>query len=179
MEGDTSIRGWPHRLAPGVGVVLFGVALYVLHRELELIRLHEVLDQVRRIPATALLAAVAASTASYLILTQYDGLALRYVGDRVGLKRSSLAAHIGFAFGQNVGFTVFSGAPMSQSARRSAHRSVGARARLRTESPRSARREAADKPCKKGYTPLPDWGNNDVIARWDHGDIEDHVDQGR
>ncbi|PWB72518.1 MAG: hypothetical protein C3F15_10985 [Holophagae bacterium] len=112
MEGDTTARGWPHRLAPAVGVILFGVALYVLHRELELIRLHEVIEQFRRIPVRNLLAAVAAAAASYLILTQYDTLALRYVGARVGLKRSSLAAYIGFAFAQNVGFTVFSGAPM-------------------------------------------------------------------
>ena len=112
MAGDTSVRGWPHRLAPAVGVILFGVALYVLHRQLQLIRLHEVIEQFRSIPTRALLAAVAATAASYLILTRYDALALRYVGAQVGFKRSSLAAYLGFAFAQNVGFTLFSGAPM-------------------------------------------------------------------
>jgi phosphatidylglycerol lysyltransferase len=112
MAPDTSARGWLHRLAPVVGVILFGVALYVLHRELELIRLHEVIDQFRRIPTRILLTAIAATAFSYLVLTQYDTVALRYVGARVGLKRSSLAAYLGFAFAQNVGFTLFSGAPV-------------------------------------------------------------------
>ncbi len=59
--------------------------------------------------ALAVFAAVALTAASYLLLTGYDFLALRYVGRRLRVRDILLASFTAFAFSNNLGFQLLSG----------------------------------------------------------------------
>ena len=58
-----------------VGLSLFIAALAVLHRLLGEFRGHQIIAELRAVPAGALWAAAALTAASYLLLTAYDWLA--------------------------------------------------------------------------------------------------------
>jgi len=64
------------------------------------------------LPASTLLVAAALTALSYLVLTGYDLLSLRYIGQSLAWWRAAFASFIGYAFSHNIGLTVFSGAPV-------------------------------------------------------------------
>ena len=68
-----------HSLVPLFGILLFSGALWVLHHELKAYHLQDIVRHLREIPAHRLLPALALTFLSYLIMTEYDILALRYV----------------------------------------------------------------------------------------------------
>jgi len=105
-------RRWVRWLPPLLGIVLFAVALFVLHRELHRISWHQLLARLAVMPVWALLAASAATVASYFFLSQYDVLSLRYVGAAVPYRKGTLAGFLSYSFAHSVGMTVFSGAPL-------------------------------------------------------------------
>ncbi len=100
------------RLAPVLGVGLFLLALWVLRRELGRYHYRDLLTQLDRLPLAALVLALALTAGSYLVLTCYDALSLRYVERPLPWRRSALAAFLGYAFSHNMGFAIFSGAPL-------------------------------------------------------------------
>ena len=67
-------------LRPLLGVALFLLALGVLDKQLEAHSLAQVRTQLRAISDSLLLAAIGFAVVSYITLTFYDLLALRYVG---------------------------------------------------------------------------------------------------
>ncbi len=93
-------------------MVLFAVALAVLHRELAHLHLHEVITHLRSMPASVVAAAAGLTVVSYLVLTLYDVLSVRYVGAGLPYRQTALVSFLGYSFAQNVGFTLFSGAPL-------------------------------------------------------------------
>jgi phosphatidylglycerol lysyltransferase len=97
------------RLALAATAVIFCAALAVLYREFASITPREVLARLAAMPAHWVLAAVALTAASYLLLTGYDFLALRYVGRRLRLRDVLLASFTAFAFSNNLGFQLLSG----------------------------------------------------------------------
>src|SRR5262245_29530423 len=97
-------------IPPAIGVVLFGISLWVLYREIERTHYHEIAREVAAIPAPRLLLAPACTIAGYLLLTGYDALALRHIGKSVPYRRTSLASFIAYALSNNVGFAMLSGA---------------------------------------------------------------------
>jgi phosphatidylglycerol lysyltransferase len=103
------IRTW---LPPIAGLAVFVFALAYLHRELSHLHPRQIADQLRSLPASAVALAAALTVASYLILTLYDVLSVRYVGASLPYRRTALASFLGYAVSQNVGFTLFSGAPL-------------------------------------------------------------------
>jgi phosphatidylglycerol lysyltransferase len=107
---DLSLR--LRRLAPLLSVAVFGLALWVLHRELAHLHWHDLSRQLHALPMPALVAAVILTIVSYLVLTGYDRLALSYIGRRLGTARPALASFLGYAISQNVGMTLISGAPI-------------------------------------------------------------------
>ena len=54
--------------------------------------------------------ALALTVVSYLILTGYDALALRYLGRPLPYRRTALASFLGYAFAHNIGLSVLGGA---------------------------------------------------------------------
>ena len=109
MKVPRLVRSW---LPPVTGLAVFVFALVYLHRELAHLHPREIVTQLRGLPTSAVGLAVALTAASYLVLTLYDVLSVRFVGAHLPYRRTALASFLGYAISQNVGFTLFTGAPL-------------------------------------------------------------------
>jgi phosphatidylglycerol lysyltransferase len=103
-------KSWRHYLLPLFGILLFGVATVVLYRELHGESIHAILAHIEQIPAAQTSLAVLITLLSYMVMTGYDFLALRYVGHRLAYGRIALASGIGYAFSNTIGFSMLAGA---------------------------------------------------------------------
>lgn len=92
-----------------IGLVIFGLALWFIHRELVHLHVHEVLRRIAAIPIPTILLAVVATASSYLALTAFDWLALTWVGHRFTYRRIALASFTSYTLAHNVGFGMLSG----------------------------------------------------------------------
>ena len=92
-----------------VGLVLFALAIWVLHNELAAFGLGDLLGRLSGIPASAIVLALAAAALGYGTLTLFDPLALAYLGRRLPYRRTALASFTGYAFSHNLGLGVLSG----------------------------------------------------------------------
>lgn len=101
-----------HSLGPLLGILLFAVALWVLHHELKAYHSHDIVHQARALPIAHLLFALGLTVLSYVALTGYDALAVRYVGHPLAYGKIALASFVGYAFSHNLGFSLLSGAPV-------------------------------------------------------------------
>jgi phosphatidylglycerol lysyltransferase len=90
-------------------VVVFCLALWVLHRALRDYQLSDITHVFRHIPWLAVATATAASLASYLALTGFDSLAVRYVGCDLPYRRVALASFISQAISHSTGFAALTG----------------------------------------------------------------------
>lgn len=93
-----------------LGISLLIVAVLVLHNELKTYHLHEIIEDLKNISSYRLLAAVILTFFSYLIMTGYDFLALRYIQKPLPYYKISLASSISYAFSNNVGLSMVAGA---------------------------------------------------------------------
>ncbi|MGE0116158.1 MAG: bifunctional lysylphosphatidylglycerol flippase/synthetase MprF [Steroidobacteraceae bacterium] len=106
----TRRRAWLKYLLPVLSVLVLIAVLSLLHRALAGYHLRDVFRQLRGLPAATLWYAVLFAVASYVVLTGYDLLALRYVQQPVRIARGMMASFIAFAVGHNIGFATLSGA---------------------------------------------------------------------
>ncbi len=101
------------RLVPAwttlLGLGLFGVAVWWLHRSLAQYRWHDILARVHAIPGSALLAAVLLTVAGYACLTLYDVLGARLVGAKIRYGRLAMISFMAYGIGHNVGMNTLSG----------------------------------------------------------------------
>jgi uncharacterized membrane protein YbhN (UPF0104 family) len=86
---------------------LAGVALHRLHSQ---IRVADVLAEFAAIDRGRILASVAFTALSYLSLSTYEQLALRFAGRRLSWADSTLTSFVAYAIGHNVGVLYMSGA---------------------------------------------------------------------
>jgi len=98
-----------HTVASLIGLILLGVALVVLHNQLKTHHYHDIVVQLRQIPARQVLLAIVLTAMSYLVLTGYDTLALRYIQYPLAYGKIALVSFIAYAFSHNVGLTLVSG----------------------------------------------------------------------
>jgi len=98
------------RLWPFFGAGLFVVAAVVLWRELHHLHLQDILGRIQHMQTGQILAAAGLTLASYLVMTGYDALALRYIGQRLSYAKTAAASMIGYAFSNNIGFAMIAGA---------------------------------------------------------------------
>ncbi len=96
-------------LSPFLALAIFLVALWTLKKVLGRYRFSEILGELDRLPPEAIVAALVLSIGSYLLLTFYDQLALRYLGRRLPVARVTLASFTSYAFSHNVGFALLTG----------------------------------------------------------------------
>jgi len=89
-------------------ILLAVVALALVYRALSRYSLDEIVDSVSRIPAGRLAAATGFAASSYLCLTLFDWLALRYAGKPLPWRRAALASFAGLSIGHNVGIAALS-----------------------------------------------------------------------
>jgi uncharacterized membrane protein YbhN (UPF0104 family) len=98
-----------HRIAPLLGVVLFGMAVWALYHQLKSNSIDDILGAFRTIPAHRIGLAILLTVLGYAILTAYDYLALKYVHHAIGYGRIALAAFIGYAFSNSIGHSFLTG----------------------------------------------------------------------
>jgi phosphatidylglycerol lysyltransferase len=99
-----------HSLPPLFGLLLFAVALWVLHRELKVYHLQDIIRHLRELPPHRLWLALGLTVVSYLVMTGYDTLALRYIRHPLAYGKTALASFIAYAFSNNIGLSMFAGA---------------------------------------------------------------------
>ena len=98
-----------HRVAPLFGLMLFIVAMWVLHHELRHYRLGQIVALAKEISASDFCLALGLAVLSYLTLTGYDVLALHYIRHDLPYPKIGLASFVGYAFSNNVGHGTISG----------------------------------------------------------------------
>lgn len=89
-------------------VVAIGIAAYLLYRTLSQYSLDEIIESVRAIPAAHLARAFAFAAASYLCLSFFDWLAVRYAGKPLAWHRTALTSFTALSIGHNVGVAALS-----------------------------------------------------------------------
>ena len=96
-------------VGPLFGLFVFVVALRVLARELAGERFRDILRQLSAIPASQIALALLITAASFLVLTGYDRLSLRYVRKPLPYRRIAFASFLNYAFSQGLGFPLLTG----------------------------------------------------------------------
>ncbi len=99
---------WRIWLYPAVTVLLFSLALRVLHGELASIHWSDVSAALTRLGPLAIGLCLAATALSYLALTGYDVLALRYLSHPLPYRQVALASFVATVVGHNVGMALVS-----------------------------------------------------------------------
>lgn len=89
-------------------VLLALAALYLAYRTLRQYSWDEIKNSFAAIPAADLLLSVSFMVFSYVTLTGFDTLALRYLGKELAYRRIALAAFTSLAIGHNVGVAALS-----------------------------------------------------------------------
>jgi phosphatidylglycerol lysyltransferase len=95
-----------------VAVLLFAAALVTLYRELRGFHYHEVLVFLRALPRDRLLLALGLTAASYLALTGYDTLGVRWIGRPLSYRRTAFAAAVSSAVSNTLGISLLTGTPL-------------------------------------------------------------------
>jgi phosphatidylglycerol lysyltransferase len=96
-------------VGPLLGFVLFVVAIWLLHSELEEYHLRDVLANLEAIPRGRVSLAIVLTVIGYLSLTCYDTLAFRWIRHPLDYPRIALASFIAYVFSHNVGLSFFGG----------------------------------------------------------------------
>ena len=91
-------------IGPVVGMVLFSLAIWVLHHELSAYHVKDILREFGLIPTGRVVAALLLTAAGYGMMTTYDLLALRYLKRSLAYVKIAMAAFVGAAFSNNIGF---------------------------------------------------------------------------
>jgi len=102
---QTKSRVWWARL---VIVLALGISSFLLYRTLTQYDFAELIQSVRSVPASSLLAAVGWAAASYACLTANDWLAVRYAGRPLPYRQTALTSFVALSFGHNIGFAALS-----------------------------------------------------------------------
>lgn len=101
-----------HSLGAALGLVLFSLVLWVLHRELREYHYHDIVHHVQEIPSQRLALTLLLTVLNYLVLTGHDALAFRYLHYPLSYGKIALASFLGYAFSHNIGFSLLSSASM-------------------------------------------------------------------
>jgi phosphatidylglycerol lysyltransferase len=97
------------RLGPYFGVLLFAIALMIVHHELKTYHVHDILEGIGNIPPHRFSGAVVLTLLSYIIMTGYDALALHYIEHPLSYGKVALASFVGYAFSNNIGLAMLAG----------------------------------------------------------------------
>jgi len=85
-------------------LALFACALYIVHNEVKVHDLNDILSSLHEMPMRIMLAAFVLTVINYLILAGYDWLALRFTGHtNIPLSKMIAAALLGYAISNNTG----------------------------------------------------------------------------
>lgn len=94
---------------PTLAIPLCALVLYGLHHELKAYHFREIRNAVAAIPASSLGLAGLLTLLGYLVLTGYDVLALRYIGNPLPYRKTAFASFLSYAFSNTLGFGMLTG----------------------------------------------------------------------
>ena len=106
---NTRWTAWLRVAGPLLALVLCGLALYALHRQLASYHLHDIRRALASIPAAGLWFASLLTVLGSAAMTGYDALALRYIGQPLAYRKTALASFMSYAFSNNMGFGMLAG----------------------------------------------------------------------
>lgn len=89
-------------------VAAIGLAAFLLYRTLSRYSLSEISQSLSSIPAARLAAAICFAAGSYLCLTGFDWLAVRYAGKPLPWRQCALASFTALSIGHNIGMAALS-----------------------------------------------------------------------
>ncbi len=95
---------------PGISLILFAAAVWLLHNELKTYHLRDILHAIDAITGAHLWTAAGLTLLSYVVMTGYDILAVRYIRHPLSYAKIGLASFIGYAFSNNIGMSMIAGA---------------------------------------------------------------------
>ena len=98
------MRNWKYLIAAAA----IGLAAFLLYRTLSRYSLDQLVEAVSAVPVPRLLGAAGFAAASYLCLTCFDYLALRYVGKPLPYPKAALASFTALSLGHNIGLAALS-----------------------------------------------------------------------
>src|SRR5215831_12358165 len=104
-----TLRRWA---LPLISLVIFLLVIFVGHKLLHEYRWRDVLHQIRDIPSGSIGLAALITAFSYLLLTGFDFLGIKYARRQVPYRRAAMISFMAYAFGHNVGVAAFSGAAL-------------------------------------------------------------------
>ena len=98
------MRNWKYLIAAAA----ISLAAFLLYRTLSRYSLDELIAAVTAVPVPRLLGAAGFAAASYVCLTFFDYLALRYVGRPLSYPKAALASFTALSLGHNIGLAALS-----------------------------------------------------------------------
>lgn len=93
-------------ILPFFAVLLFGGALWILHHTLREFHYHDILHRLHALPPWQIAAAICLTALSYLVMTGYDLLAMRYLQNPLAPGKVLLTSFISYAFSNNIGLSL-------------------------------------------------------------------------
>jgi phosphatidylglycerol lysyltransferase len=98
-----------HSIGPLLGLLCFGVALFILHKELQQYSYHDVIRSLGELPALHVYIALGLTLLNYVVMTGYDSLALRYIHHPLPYPKIGFASFVAYAFSASIGFSMIAG----------------------------------------------------------------------
>ncbi|PKA41841.1 lysylphosphatidylglycerol synthase domain-containing protein [Rhizobium sullae] len=89
-------------------VLCLMLAAYLLYRVFSRYTLSDVMESICAIPGTRILGSLGFAAASYLCLTGFDWMALRYAGKPLSYRKAALTSFTSLSIGHNLGFAALS-----------------------------------------------------------------------
>jgi uncharacterized membrane protein YbhN (UPF0104 family) len=105
-----ALKSWARHLPAVLGIALLVGAIYVVQREFRHLKLQDIGEALRAIPAHSLVFSFVWTILSYFILTFYDRLGTIYAGHKVSYGRVAFASFCAYSLSHNLGFAAVSGA---------------------------------------------------------------------
>jgi hypothetical protein len=96
------------RLQPLIGVAAFGIAAFLVYRAVRQHSMSEIVDSLRSISSGHLALGAALTAVSFLCLTGYDALAVRYTGRDLPYRKIALASFTALSIGHTLGLAALS-----------------------------------------------------------------------
>ncbi|GAA0238836.1 hypothetical protein GCM10009000_063020 [Halobacterium noricense] len=97
------------QLTPLFGSVVFALALFAIHRELQEFSIHEIIGELSAYSPWVIALAVGLTALGYVLMTGYDWLGFRYVNRSETYRRTALPSFVGHVISNNVGVSVLTG----------------------------------------------------------------------
>jgi len=92
-----------------LGLLIFGLALYFIRRELSAYSLESIIQSVRSIPTQNIMLAGLATLLSFAGISCYDYLALKYTDKKIPLRQTVFASFCAYAISNTLGLSVLTG----------------------------------------------------------------------